>query len=428
MLEWVLGRRTSAKKPLKAGQKKKPSYEESKKIAAKGDAKARAALAAHADLEPEFLYLFASDKDATVRRAVAENESSPLQADLLLARDVDQGVREELAYKIGRLVPTLTDDESESLAEMAFAVLEILATDQAPQIRTIIADEIKHLSNVPKRIILRLAKDAEATVAGPILEYSPLLNDDQLLQIIASGLRGGALEALARRKGLSAALSKAVVAAEEDPAIAELLKNRTAKISDKLMNEIAIRAEQAPDLHLPLVDRGSLSQSTLRRIAMFVSANLVDRLISANRLDDSLAHDIRMAVRERIEEGDATSVDDDDEEDDSAERAEQLHSAGELDEYAILDGIDEKDIAFLTRGFTLLSKLSEAHVTRMLESESAKGLCALTWKAGLSADIAVSLQRRIGNIPPKSMIHEAAGGGYKLAEEELKWYVDYFDT
>jgi hypothetical protein len=172
MLEWVLGRRTSAKKPLKAGQKKKPSYEESKKIAAKGDAKARAALAAHADLEPEFLYLFASDKDATVRRAVAENESSPLQADLLLARDVDQGVREELAYKIGRLVPTLTDDESESLAEMAFAVLEILATDQAPQIRTIIADEIKHLSNVPKRIILRLAKDAEATVASPILEYA----------------------------------------------------------------------------------------------------------------------------------------------------------------------------------------------------------------------------------------------------------------
>ena len=156
------------------------------------------------------------------------------------------------------------------------------------------------------------------------------------------------------------------------------MKNRTAKISDKLMNEIAIRAEQAPDLHLPLVDRGSLSQSTLRRIAMFVSANLVDRLISANRLDDSLAHDISMAVRERIEEGDATSVDDDDEEDDSAERAEQLHSAGELDEYAILDGIDEKDIAFLTRGFTLLSKLSEAHVTRMLESESAKGLCALT--------------------------------------------------
>tara|TARA_R110001599_G_scaffold346809_1_gene572497 strand:+ start:29320 stop:30606 length:1287 start_codon:yes stop_codon:yes gene_type:complete len=428
MLEWVMGRRTSAKKPLKAGQKKKPSYEESKKIAAKGDSKARAALAAHEDLEPEFLYLFASDKDATVRRAVAENEGSPLQADLLLARDVDQGVREELAYKIGRLVPTLTDDESESLAEMAFAVLEILATDQAPQIRTIIADEIKHLSNVPKKIILRLAKDAAATVAGPILEYSPLLNDDQLLQIIASGLRGGALEALARRKGLSAALSKAVVAAEEDPAIAELLRNRTAKISDKLMNEIAIRAEQTPDLHLPLVDRGSLSQSTLRRIAMFVSANLIDRLISANCLDDSLAHDIRMAVRERIEEGDATTADDDDKEDNGAERADQLHKAGKLDEYAILDGIDEKNIAFLTRGFTLLSKLPEAHVTRMLESESAKGLCALTWKAGFGADIAVSLQRRIGNIPSKSMIHEAEGGGYKLAEEELKWYVDYFDT
>ncbi len=425
MLDWVLGRRTTKKKS-KAGQKKKPSYAESKKIAAKGDTKARAALAAHEDLEPEFLYLFATDKDAAVRRAVAENEGSPLQADLLLAKDVDPGVREELAYKIGRLVPTLTADESESLAEMAFDVLEILAIDQAPQVRSIIADEIKHLHNVPKKIILRLAKDAEATVAGPILEYSPLLNDDQLLQIIASGLRGGALEALARRKGLSADVSEAVVAVDEDPAIAELLRNRTAKISDKLMNEIAIRAEQNLDLHLPLVDRGSLSQSTLRRIAMFVSANLIDRLIAANRLDDSLAHDIRLAVRERIEDGEATT--DDDHEDNGAARADKLHQAGELDEYAILDGIDEKDIAFVKRSLTLLSKLSEAQVTRMLESESAKGLCALTWKAGLGADIAVSLQRRIGNIPPKSMIHEADGGGYQLTEEELKWYVDYFDT
>jgi uncharacterized protein (DUF2336 family) len=133
-------------------------------------------------LAPEFPYFFATDEDPAVRKAVAKNDGSPLQADLVLAKDVNQQVREELAYKIGHLIPTLTDHESERLAEMTFQVLEILAKDQVPQVRAIIADEIKHLVDVPKRLIKRLTQDAEDAVAGPILEYSPLLSDEQILQ------------------------------------------------------------------------------------------------------------------------------------------------------------------------------------------------------------------------------------------------------
>lgn len=423
MLDWVLGRRKSAKKRAKSG-KKKPSYEEAKRVAAQGDAKARAELASHEDLEPEFLYFFASDEDANVRRAVAKNDGSPLQADLILAKDVDQSVREELAFKIGRLVPTLTSDESEQLAEMTFQVLEILAQDQVPQIRAIISDEIKHLHNVPRRIIKRLAEDAEITVAGPILEYSPLLTDEQILQIITSGLRGGALEAIARRRNLAGSLSQAVVDQEDDPAISELLRNQTAEINEKLMEEIAMHAETRPDLHLPLVDRRSLSKATLKRIATFVSAALVERMISSNKMEEKLARELRLAVRERIDAGEAADEKEDGDRD--AKHAEKLFKAGKLDEYAVLDAIDEGNLEFLQRSYELLTALPSKHVAKMLTSGSAKGLCALAWKAGQGADIAVSLQRRIGKIPGKSMIHEAADGSYQMPEEELEWYVDYF--
>lgn len=426
MLDWVLGRRKGSKKK-KPGRKNKPSYEEAKRIAAKGDAKARAELASHEDLEPEFLYLFASDKDVAVRLAVAENDGSPLQADLILARDVDPRVREELAYKISRLVPTLTPDESEKLVDMVFQVLEILAEDQLPNIRAIVAEEVKHLDNLPKRIINRLARDVEATVAGPILEYSPLLNDEQLLQIVTSGLRGGALEALARRRGLNADVSQAIADRNEDPATIELLRNQTAKISEKLMDEIAISAQSRPKLQLPLVDRGSLSTATIRRIATFVSNALVERLISANSLNEGLAKEIRLAVRERIDTG-SSQGDKDDQDKASIAKAEKLHKAKKLDEDAILDAIDEEDKAFLGRALELLSGLKADQVAKMLTSGTAKGLCALTWKAGLSASIAVSLQRRIGKIPAKSMIQEAPNGGFQMTEEELKWYVDYFST
>lgn len=427
MLDWVLGRRKGAKSRKGGPKRVKPSYEEAKRIAQHGGAKARADLASHEDLEPEFLYLFATDENVDVRVAVAENEGTPLQADLILARDVDARVREELAYKIGRLIPSLTPDESERLAEMAFQVLEILAQDQVPAIRAIIAEEIKHLDNVPRRVVNQLARDVEDAVAGPILEYSPLLNDEQILQIVASGLRGGALEALARRRNLSSAVTQAIVDQDEDPAIAELLRNQTAEISEKLMEEIAVDAEHRPELHTPLVDRGSLSTATIRRIATFVSAALMERLLAINAVDEKTAKEIRMAVRERIEhvgerpDGNAVGV-----EGDGAARAQKLHKAGKLDEYAVLDAIDEGDTEFLGQAFELLSGLKPKHVDKMLESASAKGLCALTWKAGLSADIAVSLQRRIGKLPPKSMIQAAPGGGYQMNEEELKWYVDYF--
>lgn len=422
MLNWVLGRKSAKKR--KPGQKKKPSYEEAKRVAAKGDAKARAELAAHEDLEPEFLYFFASDEDPGVRRAVAKNEGTPLQADLILAKDVDLRVREELSYKIARLVPTLTEQESEQLTEMTFQVLEILAQDQVPQIRALIADEIKHLDNVPKRLIKRLAEDAEAAVAGPILEYSPLLTDEQILQIISGGLRGGALEALARRKDLSGKISQAVFDKNEDPAISELLKNKTAIISEKLMHEIALHAETRPDLHLPLVDRGSLSRSTLRRISTFVSAALVERLISSNNLEENLAHEIQLAVRERIDSGEAEAGKAKSSPD--AADADKLFKAGKLDEYAVLDSIDEGNLEFLQRCYELLSGLPADHVKRMLESGSSKGLCALAWKAGHGADIAVSLQRRVGKVPVKSMLQATADGSYQMTEEELIWYVDYF--
>jgi len=425
MLDWVLGRKKGAKK-RKPGQKKKPSYEEAKRVAAKGDAKARAELASHEDLEPEFLYFFASDEDADVRRAVAKNDGSPLQADLILAKDVDDKVRAELAFKIGRLVPTLTENESQQLADMTFQVLEILAQDQMPSIRSIIAEEIKHLDHVPKRLIKRLAEDVEITVAGPILEYSPLLTDEQILQIVSSGLRGGLLEAVARRKNIPNQVSQAVVDQEEDPAIAELLKNQTAEISEKLMEEIAMHAETRPDLHLPLVDRRSLSKTTLRRIATFVSAALVDRMISSNSLEEDLAHEIRLAVRERIDAGDTEEAKP--KAGTTRQDAEKLFKSGKLDEYALLDAIDAGSTEFLQRSFELLTELPVEHVEKMLQSGSAKGLCALAWKAGQGADLATSLQRRIGKVPAKSMIHEASDGSFQMTEEELEWYVDYFKT
>lgn len=207
MLNWLFGgkQKTSEEITLKA-----PTYEQSREIAASGDVDARRKLAECEDLQPEYLYYFATDEAPEVRRTVARNNATPLQADLILARDKNDDVRCHLAEKVGRLVPDMSRDQNEKVADMVFEVLDILAHDDATSVRAIVAKEICSLHNVPKSIVTLLAGDEEEVVCAPVLEHSPLLEDDDLIALIANGLKSGALTALSRRVGVSEKVSAAV--------------------------------------------------------------------------------------------------------------------------------------------------------------------------------------------------------------------------
>jgi len=70
---------------------------------------------------------------------------------------------------------------------------------------------VKSLDSVPQSHIKKLVEDAEVIVSAPILEYSPLLSEVEMVQIIASGIQGDALSAVARRISISEEISAATV-------------------------------------------------------------------------------------------------------------------------------------------------------------------------------------------------------------------------
>ena len=76
--------------------------------------------------------------------------------------------------------------------------------DQLGTVRAIVAEEVKRLSNVPRGVVTKLARDAEGSVSVPILEHSPLLEDSELLDIIAEGVRDESLCAIDGRLRSSA--------------------------------------------------------------------------------------------------------------------------------------------------------------------------------------------------------------------------------
>ncbi|MDG2204816.1 MAG: hypothetical protein P8M79_06155, partial [Alphaproteobacteria bacterium] len=110
MLGWVLGKRRR-KKRKKKPKGKRPSYDQAKIILENGGVADRLDLAMHEDIEPEILYFLANDKDPLVRREIADNDGTPLQADIILAKDPDEEVRKEVAHKLGRLLPDISADQ-----------------------------------------------------------------------------------------------------------------------------------------------------------------------------------------------------------------------------------------------------------------------------------------------------------------------------
>jgi len=83
----------------------------------------------------------------------------------------------------------------ERLRKMTYDVLDILVRDQVTRVRQVIAEALKDVADAPPDIIRLLAHDCEIVVAGPVLQYSPLLSDEDLLEIIGEVPIPGALAA-----------------------------------------------------------------------------------------------------------------------------------------------------------------------------------------------------------------------------------------
>ncbi|MBT4940785.1 MAG: DUF2336 domain-containing protein [Rhodospirillaceae bacterium] len=424
MLNWVFGKK-SKKRRKKPGIGNKPPYEKAREIASRGSVSERQKLAAHEDLEPEILYYFATDDAPEVRREVAENRGTPLQADLILSTDPDEEVRCELAMKIGRLVPELDAEESEQLTEMALEVLEILANDELPRVRAIIAEELKSEKNVPKNIVQHLAEELEDIVSVPILEYSPLLSEADLLEIIARGMKGRALVAVARRRNVTEPVVDAVVAKKDTKATKAIIENETSKISDKTFDTISDEADDNKEWHNAMVYRDGLPVRTIMRIATFVSASLMETLIERNTGQKDVVEKLRKTVRGRIEKG-QLKEDKDDDIVPALDRANEDFKNGDLDEERVDKALDEGDNAYVRYALINLSELTQETVSKMLNTGSAKAITALVWKAGLSMGMAVQIQQKLGRVSGSKLLKPTADGGFPLSQDDFDWYMESF--
>ena len=409
------------------------SYEEAKKLARDEDPSVRLALAVRDDVRAEILYYLAEDPSPAVRREIACNDGVPHQAHVLLAHDEDDGVRTSLADKIAKLTPGLSPDEQDKLRRTTVETLEILARDQVTRVRQILSEALKDVANAPPDVIRRLAQDAELVVAGPVLEFSPVLTDDDLVAIIDSQPINGALGAISRRPEVRERVADAVAATDDFEAIADLLANPSAQIREQTLDSLIDRAPDIDLWHAPLVRRPKLPAGAATRLAHFVADNLLVTLRERQDLDASTLEEVETVVRRRIEEerpvgAEPLGMDSPmkDEVDPPLIVAKRLHESGQLDDGTIARAVQANDREFVLATLAVRTDLAQGVVFKIFATHNPKGVVALAWKAGLTMDMAVQFQEKFAGVKPERILEAAEDGGFPLNDDDMDWQIEFF--
>jgi uncharacterized protein (DUF2336 family) len=406
------------------------TYEQAREMAASGDRSVREKLARRADLPPEILYYLAEDDIASVRRAVASNAAAPHHTHSLLARDSDSGVRCDLATKISRVLPGLSADENDKVRRAADDALRALARDQIVAVRQALAEALKDVAGAPPDVIKTLAHDAESAVAMPVLQYSPVLSDEDLIEIIRSGPAASGLNAIARRSKVGEGVSDAISDSNDASAIADLLGNKGAQIREETLDRLIDQSAEMALWQTPLAARPQLSPGAATKLAQLLADNVLQMFSRRTDLDPRTAAAVKDAVHQRLGSGGAAkkpmTATDPMRDDPPFELIGGMHTAGRLDADAIDKALQSNDFPFALGALCVLASVDLKTARRIVAEKNAKAMTSLVWKAGLPMKTAVLAQQRLAGVAPNDAIKPILGGDYPLGDDEMQWQIEFY--
>lgn len=410
------------------------TYERAKALARSDDPSVRAALAERKDLSPELLYFLAEDVSAKVRRAVAVNIAAPRQTDLLLAHDVDADVRGGLAQKIAAVAPNLSFEESNKVRSQTEDALQALANDQITKVRAILSEALKDVVDAPADIIKTLAGDLEIEVSGPVLEYSPVLSDKDLIEIIERGPADGGVAAIARRHQVSENLADAIIGTDDVEGIADLLGNNSAQLREEALDDLISRAEGVHLWQAPLAVRTKLPEGAAQRMAGFLAENLLHALRERSDLDATTMAAVSEIVRDRL--GNEKAYDkkalsagfDFLKVDPPLDTVKRLQAAGKLFDSVILKALQAGDHAFVFAALIIRAGVSVPLARKVFVDKNPTGIVALIGKAEMPASIIVMIQQQMGRISPSEVIEPNDDKTFPMSRDDIDWHIEFFSN
>lgn len=293
------------------------------------------------------------------------------QADVhRLLANPDTSARKELAEKLGNAFdsPNLSDKER----TQAEAIIRVLAQDVEEKVRSALAQSLRTCPYLPHKVAIRMANDVEK-VALPILKFSEILTDSDLVAIIQS--QGEAKQiAIAGRKNVSETVSGSLVETGNLKVVTTLVDNKTAEISNASLNQVINNFGTNDHIQGSLIKRDSLPAEIIEKLTEHVSDEWAEVLRKEHKLPEAIVADMIMQAREQSlinVYGGAPP------EQQAWKLAEKLHAKGKLTASLIIRMLCLGDTQFLYAALAAAADVSILNTRRLIDDSGKHGLKAL---------------------------------------------------
>lgn len=287
--------------------------------------------------------------------------------------------RADIAQKVARRFENvMITDRERALAQ---DILGLLVHDAATLVRESLAQSLARLSNAPHDVIILLARDIDE-VALPILEESPVLSDDDLIDIIVKGSDAKHM-AIAGRPLVGAAVSNALIGTDNKSVVARLVANEGALIDDAALVGVAERFGDLDEVADPLVRRSLLPAAVVARLVSMVSDRLQEYLVEHHDLSDEVAADLALESRERA----TIKMLDNVAREDFPSLVVGLAKGNRLSVTLLLRAVCMGEMAFLEAAMAHRAGLDLGKTWRLIHDKGPLGLRAIFRKARLPEDI-----------------------------------------
>jgi len=298
------------------------------------------------------------------------------QADVMALLEDSSGTkRAETARKIA--IEFNQAKLTEIQRRLAEDIFRLMVKDAEIRVREALSSNLKSNPLVPRDVAVSMAQDV-TSVALPVLQYSEVLTDEDLVAIIRSQDTEKQV-AIASRASVSEAVSDAIVDTEKEEVVTRLVANPGADISEGSLGRVVDSLGSREAVQEAMVNRSRLPVTVAERLVTLVSEHLKAEIAQRFDLPADTMTDLILQIRERA----VLSLSSGSSDDDLHQLVRQLKGNGRLTPSIVLRALCMGDLAFFEAAMAELAGISLLNARELIHDAGKRGLKALFDRAKL---------------------------------------------
>lgn len=213
----------------------------------------------------------------------------------LLLNNPSVDVRSSTARKVSEQyrLKTLTPKEK----QIAEDIFRLITNDVEIQVREELAESLKTCNSLPYDIVQKIIFDV-ASVAIPMIRYSEVISDEDLIAILQTKDTGKQC-AVAQRQQVSSVVCDQLVEEADKTPIIILIDNQGADIAECTYNKLLDKFEACDEIHEPILMRAKVPVSILEKVITKVSDELRKQLLTRHDLSVDIITMLVTQTREK---------------------------------------------------------------------------------------------------------------------------------